>query len=286
MYCINLVFRGDAGAFPIFRSSDRQAIQGISMEVFGRQYSSIYDRVYGAKNYERECDFIEAKSKARGVKVKSILDLGCGTGGHALILANRGYKVTGVDRSGGMLRLARKKAAQAGLRIDFVRGDITRLRLKRKFDAVISMFAVMGYQTANAAVSGACKTAKEHLSRNGIFLFDCWNGAAVLAHKPEARLKRINLRNGEAISRAASPETDITAHTVTLRIKSLRVKGKAVLERSDETHCVRFFFPMETAYFLEAAGFREVLVSPFPGPDKPLTERDWNMAVIARRGAK
>jgi len=81
-------------------------------EVFGQVYADQYDLLYSDKNYEAECDLIEevfrryAKSS-----VETILDLGCGTGGHAFPLARRGYRVTGVDRSAEMLAHAREKTS-------------------------------------------------------------------------------------------------------------------------------------------------------------------------------
>lgn len=56
------------------------------------------------------------------------LDLGCGTGTNAITLARSGWQVTGIDFAGKAIRNARKKARQAGLKIDFRRGDVSRLR--------------------------------------------------------------------------------------------------------------------------------------------------------------
>lgn len=78
--------------------------------VFNR-YSNYYDTLYEDKNYGAECDFIETIfSKFYLAPVKHILDLGCGTGGHAIPLAQRGYHVTGIDRSEEMLKKAEEKA--------------------------------------------------------------------------------------------------------------------------------------------------------------------------------
>jgi SAM-dependent methyltransferase len=262
------------------------ASDSVVVKTFGKQYSSGYDRLYHSKDYGRECDFIESFFKAGPVKVKTVLDLGCGTGGHAIILAKRGYAVTGVDRSEDMLTIAREKAVKAGVKIDYVRGDITRLKLNRRFDAVISMFVVMGYQTTNEALAGACRAARVHLVRNGLFLFDCWNGAAVLTQKPEARRKMLPLGNGETLLRITEPSLDTSGHTISLKIKSVRRKGRSVIDRTEERHLVRFMFPMEINYFLKTAGFGEAEIWPFLKRGKRLTENDWNMAVIARGGVK
>ena len=82
------------------------------MAVFGSDYASAYDALYHDKDYERECDFLEAIFRKYSKKVKTILDLGCGTAGHALILARRGYEVVGVDRSVTMLDYSPKESKE------------------------------------------------------------------------------------------------------------------------------------------------------------------------------
>ena len=69
-------------------------------EVFGSLYADIYDSVYRDKNYDEECNIIRKLFNSYGDgNVSSVLDLGCGTGNHALRLAAQGYRVAGVDRS-------------------------------------------------------------------------------------------------------------------------------------------------------------------------------------------
>jgi len=251
------------------------------MRVFGKEYAFAYDYLYQDKNYEKECDFIERVFKKFSGGVKTILDLGCGTGGHATILDKRGYNVVGVDRSKEMLDIAKRKANEANLSIEFIDGDITNLNLQKKFDAVISMFAVMSYQSTNEAISSVCKTAKGHLGQEGLFLFDCWNGPAVLTQKPTARIKKVNLDEKEKIIRFTEPILNTLTHTVEIRFKALRLRGNNVISETKESHLMRFLFPQEIKYFLEVAGFKKIEFCPFLELEKPLTELDWNMAVIA-----
>lgn len=78
----------------------------------------------------------------------TILDVGCGTGRHSVELAKRGYIMTGVDISGGMLEEARKAAEIAGIRLDLVKADAAQMAFNRKFDAAICLcegaFALLG----------------------------------------------------------------------------------------------------------------------------------------------
>jgi SAM-dependent methyltransferase len=68
------------------------------------------------------------------------LDLGCGTGRDAVYLAQRGWNVTGVDTVSQALGAARERAAGAGVEVDWVQGDVTRLEelgLEPGFDLVL-----------------------------------------------------------------------------------------------------------------------------------------------------
>ena len=79
------------------------------MTIFGEDYAGMYDQLYADKNYERECEFVLAHLENRFHQPLRLLDLGCGTGGHAQYLANQGHKVTGIDISQSMLDLAVEK---------------------------------------------------------------------------------------------------------------------------------------------------------------------------------
>jgi SAM-dependent methyltransferase len=248
--------------------------------VFKEEYAGAYDALYLDKDYEQECNYIEALFTKYNSRPEKILDLGCGTGSHALILAKRGYKVSGVDQSASMLEIARQKAKDQRLAIDFIEGDITNISTDKKYDAVISMFAVMGYQTSNAALAAACKTAKGCLAPGGIFMFDCWHGNAVIADKPAPRLKETDVDDGKIV-RFTSPVIDVMNHLVMVNFKVWQTSGKEFTETS-ESHPMRYFFPQEIRYFLEVAGFTSVDFYPFLKLDKPLAENDWNMLVVCR----
>jgi len=249
--------------------------------VFGKIYSSAYDDLYQDKNYGKECDFLEGIFKRSKKRIDTILDLGCGTGGHAILLAERGYKVTGVDRSPQMLAVAKVKSRDAGVRVTYHLSSIQDLCLDKKFDAVISMFAVMSYQTENKELASACKVARVHLKNRGMFIFDAWHGLAALTDSPTERIKEVKSKDGRII-RITKPHINALLHTVDTNFKVLTFEKDSLISETEETHTMRFLFPQEIKYFLEEAGFSAIRFCPFLKPESRLTVHDWNMTVIAQ----
>jgi ubiquinone/menaquinone biosynthesis C-methylase UbiE len=79
--------------------------------IFEADYAAAYDVVYAEKDYQQEADAVFSLIEQYGeLVVQRILDLGCGTGRHAILLAERGLDVTGVDQSKPMLELAQQRA--------------------------------------------------------------------------------------------------------------------------------------------------------------------------------
>lgn len=252
------------------------------MSTFGR-YARYYDLLYRDKDYAAEVDGLELLfERFAPRRVHTVLDLGCGTGGHALPLADRGYTVTGVDRSAGMLRAAHAKARSAANEVFFERGDVQTVRLGRRFDAVISMFAVLGYQTGDDEIRAALLTAAAHLRPGGLFIFDVWFGPAVLHDPPQDREKVVR-EGARRVVRRTTSRIDYLNQVVAVNFATEARLGRALIERCGEEHRMRFFFPREIALLLEGAGLRQLLLAPFLKPDAEPGPDDWNVMVVAQR---
>jgi ubiquinone/menaquinone biosynthesis C-methylase UbiE len=254
----------------------------IKMNVF-KKYADFYDSLYEAKNYQQECNFVKHVFKTYSEKkVNTILELGCGTGSHALLFADMGYAVTGVDISENMLEIARKKVLDQKKRITFMQQDIRHLDLTQKFDAAVAMFAVMGYQTTNQDFEDTLTSVRRHLDTGGLFVFDVWFGPAVLTQKPSERVKIIEQKDKKII-RYAHPVLNIINHTVEVNYTVLEIAGDKVLTETEESHLMRFFFYQELKYFLETNGFEVLKMIPFMEINGVLSEDNWDMTVVARR---
>ncbi|MCX6557972.1 MAG: class I SAM-dependent methyltransferase [Candidatus Aminicenantes bacterium] len=253
------------------------------MSVFDAGYAGWYDTLYGEKDYPGECAYLQELFQRRGVTPKAIIDLGCGTGGHALLLAQRGYAVTAVDRSAAMLQTARDKAACAGLNVDFRQEDITRMGWRENFDAAIAMFAVAGYLAEDREMEDFLTGVMRSLRPGGIFIFDGWYGPGVLRERPATRRLEIPLGDGEVLLRSAEPRLDIQAQTVEIHYRLQHTRAGAVIAESEERHLMRFFFPRELCALLHQAGFVDVSLHPWLEPDQPLQEQHWHFSAVAAK---
>jgi SAM-dependent methyltransferase len=250
-------------------------------QTFGRLYADAYDTLYQDKDYAGECDLIEHIFLSHGNQaITSVLDLGCGSGGHAVCLAKRGYKVTGVDRSEEMLGHARRKLS-GDKRLSLVHGDIRNLDLDRRFDAAIMMFAVLGYQLENSDVLATLKAARNHLRPEGLLVFDVWYGPAVLIQRPSQRVKIVQTSTGRFL-RTTDAELDIHNHRTKVQFNVWELDGDRLVTENRETHLMRFFFSKELELFLDIAGFEPVAVRSFPDFDNEPDETTWNVVVVAR----
>ena len=104
---------------------------------FFNLHAPAYENNEFTKNTLQEVDFlIEELGLAAGA---SVLDVGCGTGRHAIELAKRGYRVTGVDLSAGMLAEAKNKAKAAGVSVNWIHSDAACFSLDGQFDVAICL---------------------------------------------------------------------------------------------------------------------------------------------------
>jgi len=251
------------------------------MRVFDN-YADFYDLFYEDKDYNAEVNFIIDLAKINtNSQIKSVLDIGCGTGGHLIPFAKKGLKLTGFDLSETMINQAREKIKKANINAEISVNDVRTYRDGKKYDIIVAMFAVMGYLTSNDDFFKSLKTARIHLNENGLFIFDVWFGPAVLHEMPETRIQEFE-KDGFRIIRLVRPEVDVVKQIVTVNYKILKLEGKKVLEEVKETHRMRYFFIQEMKFFLENADLKLVKVCPFMDSSKQPKIDDWNITVISK----
>lgn len=129
-----------------------------------------YDRLTADVDYVKWADYVERHFQKRKLPVRTVAELGCGTGSLTALLARRGYQMTAVDLSPDMLTMAEQKCR--GLGALFLCQDMSRLTLPSPADAVISCLDSVNYVTRPAALRRTFRRVYRALAPGGLFLFD------------------------------------------------------------------------------------------------------------------
>lgn len=215
---------------------------------FARYYDAIYRDLI---DYAADCDYLETLFHQRlRRRPKSILDLGCGTGNHAVELARRGYDVVGLDLSDSQLAIARKKVHGKRVPVTFVHGDMARFRLHRKFDAAICMFGGFGYLLSDRDVVSHFTSVRDHLVQDGMYVFEFWQDSGVVPGRQDWIARERPYR----LLRLGESAYDRAKHRLTFDFHFYVFRGKQGVDRFSETHTTRVYSIREMRTLLSRPG--------------------------------
>ena len=224
------------------------------MEVF-QDYAYYYNAFYQDKDYKGETAQVDALLKKYGKNISMILNFGCGTGRHDLELTKLGYQCTGIDQSQLMIDVAKKNAEEENAEISLLVSDIRKLESSKKYDAVISLFHVMSYQTKNEDILAAFQSARNALTSGGLFLFDVWYGPGVLTDRPSVRVKETEDEKNRLV-RIARPVMHDKENVVDVCYEVFVIDKMTGQTRTiNEVHNMRYFFRPELELLLQETGF-------------------------------
>ena len=221
---------------------------------------------------KREVTFVE---ESLGVAPGGVvLDLGCGSGQHAVELASRGYGVVGYDLSLYQLALAADIAQERSQKINFLQGDMREMAFEEMFDGIFCWNTTFGYFEEDKNYSVA-ERAFRALRPGGMFLVDVINRDFVAAHTPSSMWFE-----GDAC--VCMDDAVIDYFT-----SRLRVKRSVILDdgRTREcTYSVRLYSFHELGKLLHEVGFRVTEVSGHPAtPGVFLGQASPRILMLAQR---
>jgi len=136
--------------------------------------AKFYDKIWGWRDYVMDVKFLDKLFK--NYHCKEVLDIGCGTGNHAIRLASLGYRVTGVDLSDKMLEIARSKIHNR--KIDLKQGDmrdIARIFQEERFDGAYMLGNVAYHLNSDEDARCVLKGIHKVLKASGVFVFNARN---------------------------------------------------------------------------------------------------------------
>lgn len=251
-------------------------------EALFENYARTYDKECYVQGTAGECDFIEQEiARDRSVK---ILDIGCGTGRHAIELTKRGYHVTGVDLSENQIKRAREKAQEAGVTVDFQTQDARHLPFDGEFDLAIMLceggFSLMETDEMNFEI---LKSAAKALKSKGTFIFTTLNGLFPLFHSVNEFYK------------SAQKEGQSQCHQCSFDLMTFRDQNTVVFEDDSgnkrELKCnERYYVPSEITWLLKTLGFKKIDIFGSKlgaySRNDTLTPDDFEMLVVAVKWAR
>jgi len=242
-------------------------------------YARKYDKECFVQGTAGECDFIE--EEIAHDKSLKIIDIGCGTGRHAIELTKRGYHVIGVDLSGNQIKRAREKAQEAGVAIDFQIQDARNLPFDREFDLAMMLceggFSLMETDEMNFEI---LRNATKALKSKGKLIFTALNGLFPLFHSVNEFYKS-SQKEGQSQCKECSFD-----------LMTFRDHNTVIFEDDSghkrELKCnERYYVPSEIAWLLKTLGFKKIDIcgaklGAYSRNDK-LTAEDFEMLVICQK---
>ena len=248
-------------------------------------YSQYYDLLYKDKDYVKETDYVHSLIKKFNKETIHILELGCGTGIHAVQLAEKGYKVEGIDLSETMLVRALERRAElptaVSEKLSFLESDIRTYESALRFDTIISLFHVISYMTTNEDLNETFKTVKKHLKPQGVFIFDCWHGPGVLHDKPVSRTRSFE-NDVVSINRTSVPGLFPDKNSVDVNFEiSIHNKQTDQTTKLHELHSMRYLFIEELKSIAEINGLELIHAEEWL-TGNTLSEKSWNACYVCR----
>ena len=161
----------------------------------------------------------------------AVLDLCCGPGRHAIELAQRGFAVTGVDRSSFLLDRARERASEAHVSIEFIKEDMRRFKRPATFDLACSIFTSFGYFEDEEDDLQVLRNVHENLRPAGVFVIDvigkerlarAWQNTlsteyadgALLVQRPQVRSDWTRIHNQWIVLKDGATQNFQFEHTI------------------------------------------------------------------------
>lgn len=252
--------------------------QKLWYEALFENYGKQYDKECFTQGTLGECDFIEREASYN--KQLNIIDIGCGTGRHAIELTKRGYEnIVGVDLSESQISEAKEKAHTERLKIDFRVADARSLPFDSEFDLAIMLceggFPLMENDEMNFEI---LQNARKALANGGKLIFTTLNGLFPIFNSVQDFL---NNEKGENDALYENIKFDLMTFRETAEITVVDDDGNEKVLQTNE----RWYVPTEITWMLRTLGFKQIdIYGAHLGEfsrEHELTVKDFEMLVIA-----
>ena len=268
--------------FPSLTDAQVEYVCATIKEFQGRDiFYKYYDSIFQNKDYRAETDLLYRFSNQFGLGLpRKILEIGCGTGNHTLELSkSKNTDIIAIDIDSKMVEIAKKKLARKR-NVKILKSAVEEIS-GYKFDLVLAMFNVVNYISGSKELESFFGSVYSLLEPGGIFVFDCWNGVAVVKDPPKSKVIKLKV-DGKMVKAILKTETDYIKGVSTL-VYDFEVEKKNARElgtyRLDHT----LWTPREFFSVLKKVEFEVVRFSTLKDPDGQAKDTDWKVMFCARR---
>ena len=186
---------------------------------------------------------------------ETILDLACGEGSFAILMSKEGYQVTGADRSESMLRIARERAEEEQVQVEFLNVDMRSLTFNDKFDLITCWFDSLNYLLELQELEQTFQGVSRSLKYGGLFIFDMNTiyGLAVNWQRKPVYIEQ----DTPDVFVVHQPSFDFERNMATMRITGF-MRDQEGWFRMDEVHNERGYSLEEIQKALKKADLEEL----------------------------
>lgn len=242
-----------------------------------RNLATSYDRLTSDVDYNATVEFYWQILNKEGVSPRTAVDLACGTGSVALLLARRGLQVIGVDLSEDMLCAASQKAQEVENPPLFICQPLQKLQLPRGVDLAVCALDSMDYITDPADCRQAISRIYRVLNPGGCFIFD-----VNTPQKLRAMDGQVFLDEDEDVYCVWRGEFDGDTNICSYGMDLFQREGEKWV-RSFEEHREYAYSAQELVDYLRQAGFTHIEVYGDRRMGAP-TPEDQRIYLKARKG--
>lgn len=252
-----------------------------SQSMFEGQMARYYDLMHKHRNYRRESEFLHKIVQRMCPGANRILDVCCGTGEHAIRMAQAGYTVTGIDASQEMLGIARKKISAKRLRIDFRCSELSNLDFSEEFEVAYCLGYTFLYMTTYSSVAGFFEKIRQVLLPSGVLILDFLNGWSLVEeyskHKDVYRGKKVTIRRFQQSHLDRTRRVRHVEFFYVIEDDSGKVTTFSVEED------LRIFFEDEVTMLMGSHGFCELRAFGGYSVDSPVTDSSGVVVIAGRK---
>ncbi len=205
------------------------------------------------KDVVEDIPFFLRQSKKYGAPV---LELACGTGRITIPVAEQGTQITGLDINDSMLAQAKRKSAEKGLNVEWIKSDCRDFDLNRKFNFIFFPFNAVAHLYYRKDIESCFACVKRHLTDRGRFIVTIFNPSLeILMRDPSERYPVMEYDDPDGRGKVVITENNAYEKDTQINRIKWYYRFADQTEEIVQDLSMRIFFPQELDMLFHYNGF-------------------------------